>query len=631
MGQPAALLSDAPVKPIDVIQIAFGVWVELSGPPDMAVADSALEGLRPVSPAFQRREPPRSPALTLAVGPCEDTCCAIPDGVQLGAAMELVEIRDLDGPNVFLLAPAIKIELRVGRRDLSREAVSRLRGRLDQFGVADESTAGGVGALGELLAEVVRHLHRANGAVEPDLTWRELETAGHVALAFTWERRRFAIEIARLAADLALGDVPDLAERTTTIARLAKERPVPGDQPEFVRDAQRTIPIIGVTGTNGKTTTTRLCAHVLRSTGRRVGWTTTAGVFIDGECVLAGDYTGPQGAHRVLGEPGLDAAILETARGGILLRGLAYESNDVGVFLNVSPDHLGLLGIHSVDGLAQVKATVVRVTKPGGRVVLNADDPLVRGVAGSARAPVLYVSRDPESPTIRNHVSAGGSALVVDRGAIVLVRDGARQRVIDLTDVPITFAGRATHMVENTLCAAAACLAFGLTEQQVAAGLASFRNSPELNRGRLNVFDVDGATVIVDYAHNEAGLEGLLNLARTLVRDDGRLVAVIGSAGDRTDDALRGLGRIAGEMSDEVVIKETQRYLRGRATATEMSRLMLDGVAATHGTAHVEPTELDGLKAALVGRNPGDVVALMCIEQLDDVLAMLVERGRLVS
>ena len=545
--------------------------------------------------------------------------------------MELVEIRDLDGPNVFLLRPAIKLELNLGRADLTRDRLSALRRRIEPLGITDESTAGGLEALGEVLSEVVRHVHRVNGLPEPELTWRELEEPGHAALAFAWGRRSFALAAARFAADLALGIELDVRERQIDLAhRLAST--APDEEPGYVRDDARAIPIVGITGTNGKTTTTRLCAHVLRSAGRRVGWTTTAGVYVDGEQVLEGDYTGPQGAHRVLAEPGIDVAVLETARGGILLRGLAYESNDVGVLLNVSGDHLGLLGVRTVEGLAEVKATVARVTRPEGFVVLNADDPLVRGVAGGLRARQLYFSSDPTNPTVRNHLATGGAALIAEGSSVLLHLDQIQTTLVHLGDVPITFGGRAPHMVENVLGAAGACLALGLTPQEVAAGLRSFRNTPDQNSGRLNVFDLDGVSVIVDYAHNEAGLEHLLKLGRTMVGENGRLVAVIGTAGDRTDESLRSIGRIAGSLADEVVIKETERYLRGRASAAEMTSLMAEGLALTGGgPAPVASTELGGLELALSGRRSGDVVALMCIEQLPDVLALLSSTGRIAS
>ena len=160
----------------------------------------------------------------------------------------------------------------------------------------------------------------------------------------------------------------------------------------MIRDEERTIPVIAVTGTNGKTTTTRLIAHILRGTGRKVGWTSTVGVFIEGENVLEGDYTGPAGAWRVLREPGLDVAVLETARGGILLRGMACQSNDVSVMINISGDHLGLHGVQTVEGLAEVKGVVLRTTRPDGWVVLNADDPLVRGQAAGLHAPIIWVT-----------------------------------------------------------------------------------------------------------------------------------------------------------------------------------------------------------------------------------------------
>jgi cyanophycin synthetase len=546
--------------------------------------------------------------------------------------MELVEIRDLDGPNVFLLKPAIKIELKVGRRDLTRESLADLRRRLEPLGITDESTAGGVGALGDALIEVVRHVHRVNGRPEPELTWRELEEPGHVALAFSWTRRDFGRKIAQFTVDLAMGEQIDHGAQLAAITRTVSAPPSMDDAPGYLRDADRNVPILGITGTNGKTTTTRLCAHILRLSGRRVGWTSTSGVYIDGEQVLEGDYTGPQGAHRVLAEPGLDVAVIESARGGILLRGLAYESNDAGVFLNVSGDHLGLLGVRSVEVLAQVKATVVRVTRPEGYAILNADDPLVRGVAGGLRSRIFYFSQDGENPAVLNHVAAAGSALVVADGVVVLHREGKRATVVELTEVPMTFGGRAAHMVENALGAVAACLALGLTAAEVANGLRSFRNSPEHNLGRLNVFDIDGVTVIVDYAHNEAGLEQLLRLGRTFVREGGTLVAVVGSAGDRQDESVRALGKIAATFGDEVVIRGTERYLRGRASAEELTTLIADGVASGGRVpVSIEPTELAGLEVALRGRRAGDVVALMCFEQQSAVLELLASRGVLRS
>lgn len=546
--------------------------------------------------------------------------------------MQLVEIRDLDGPNVFLLRPAIKLELEVGRRDLTREALGEIRVRFEPLGISDESRSGGVGTLSELFSDAVRTMHQRAGVEAPEVVWRPLEAEDHYVLAFEWTRRRFARRVAEIAAGFGLGEICDVDSAVSELTLLLATPAEAADIPEMVADAERQVPIIGITGTNGKTTTTRLCAHILREAGRSVGWSSSSGVYIDGEQVLSGDYTGPSGARRVLQEPGLDVAVLETARGGILLRGVAYESNDVSVFTNVSADHLDMLGIRTIDGLTAVKSTVVRVTRPGGYAVLNADDSLVRGCAGGLRATPVLVSRRDDNTAVRNHVLAGGTALFVRDGALIYRRRGGEEQITTVAEIPVTYSGRAGHMLENAICAAAACLALGLSPNEVKAGLSTFRNTPELNPGRLHVYDVLGTTVVVDYAHNEAGLKHLLEFGKTYLGEDGRTVSVIGTAGDRSDEALREIGRLAGEQSDEVVIKETARYLRGRESAREMTQLLARGVeSAEHAAWSEAASELAGVEQALVGRRAGDVVVVMCIEQMDEVRSLLAQAGHLVS
>ena len=521
--------------------------------------------------------------------------------------MRVVEVRDLDWPNLFLLAPAIKLEL------------------------ADDPGDDHPAEFAASVIEACRALHRAAGHEPPQVVWRELESPGHRALAFGWSRRRFALRVADLVGRIATGGPFDLAAAGLELTAILAEAPDRDDAPQLVRDAERSVPIVGVTGTNGKTTTTRLIAHVLRQSGQKVGWSSSSGVYIEGEEVLRGDYTGPGGARRVLEEPGIDVAVLETARGGILLRGIAYESNDVGVMINISEDHLGLHGINTVAGLLATKATVVKVTRSTGTVVLNADDALVASLVDQVAAPVLFVSRRDDNPVVLTHTSGGGRALVVRDGIALEHHRGTERPLVDLADVPITHGGKAPHMVENALCAAGACLGLGLSAADVAEGLRTFRNSPDQNFGRLNVYDVGGRTVIVDYAHNEAGLENLLALAGALRGDGGRLISIIGTAGDRRDDALRELGRIAAATSDEVVIKETTKYLRGR-TAEEMNRLLGEGATAGGKTPRrYEPGEIEAMAGVLNETTAGDVVAMMCIEDLEDVRRLLLERGTLTS
>ncbi len=517
--------------------------------------------------------------------------------------MRLVEVRDLDGPNIFFLNPAIKIEL-----ELEGAPVDAV----------------------ETLKPVIDRLHHLAGVARPDMKVVSMETPDHAALAFTWHHRRFALGVADATARVATGDTLDLH------ATAAKLREIIGtsqedDVPLLVRDAERNVRAIAVTGTNGKTTTTRLIAHIARLAGWRVGWCSSTGVYIDGVEVLHGDYSGPSGARRVLTEPDLDLAVLETARGGILLRGLAYESNDVGVFVNVSGDHLGHLGVHTVEGLARVKSVVVQVTRPEGYAVLNADDPLVLAQREVIRARPFLISQHATNPEIVAHVGSGGRAVVVDAGSVVALHGEARTEIAPVGSIPITFGGRARPMIENALSGAAACLAIGLDCDTVRRGLQSFRNSADQNLGRLNLFRTGEVLVIVDFAHNEAGLESLLDFAGTLKQPRGRVIAIIGTAGDRTDEALRGIGRIAAMRSDLVIVKGTEKYLRGR-DPQELMSLYLEGLrAGGKAPVAIEPMELPALLRALGVAQPGDVIAIMAHEQIEEIVAHLRRIGEPVE
>jgi cyanophycin synthetase len=545
--------------------------------------------------------------------------------------IQLIEIRDLDGPNLFLLQPAIKLELEAALADLSADAIAALATSMEPLAPSDDERAAGPDGLGDLLLAACADLHERAGVEFPEMRWVEMESPGHWSLAFGWERRRFALEIARLLGAAATGEGVDLSLATSRLRDLLHvhtDGDDPDDRPGMIRDEDRAIPVIAVTGTNGKTTTTRLIAHILRGTGRKVGWTTTAGVFIEGENVLEGDYTGPAGAWRVLREPGLDVAVLETARGGILLRGMACESNDVSVMTNISGDHLGMHGVQTVEGLAEVKSVVLRTTRRGGWIVLNADDPLVRGQAAGLHAPIIWVTQDPENPTAVAHRHTGGRAIVAEDGWMVDAWGEDAHRLAHFEEMPITIGGQARHMIENALCAAAATLALGLSRDEIAQGLRTFGATAEDNLGRLHVYDLAGATVILDYAHNEVGLQHLLALARANIQDGGRLTAIIGTAGDRGDEALREIGRIAAEQADRVIVKETRRYLRGRASVDEMTALYLEGLATGGNPPHeVATDEPAALEIALNDLQPGDVVAMMCIESGAQSRARVEELG----
>ena len=319
--------------------------------------------------------------------------------------------------------------------------------------------------------------------------------------------------------------------------------------------------------------------------------------------------------------------MLETARGGILRRGVGVAHNDVAVVTNISADHLGLGGIHTLDQLAEVKATIVRITRSGGWVVLNADDPRTLAMRRLSRARPFVFGLDPDAPGLREAQTEGGRAATVLDGDLVVLTRGRVERLLPVLDVPVTLAGLASFNLANALAAAAAGIAAGLPTVAVLDGLRSFRPDPGQNPGRMNILDLEGRAVIVDMAHNEASLLALLEVARGLRLPGGRVMAMVGTAGDRTDELIRSLGELAARGADRVVIGEKHRYLRGRDPA-ELVRLLRQG-AATVGMADLPayPSELAGLQALAGSSGPGDVLALMAPAEREPILAWLTGQG----
>ena len=336
-----------------------------------------------------------------------------------------------------------------------------------------------------------------------------------------------------------------------------------------------------MTGTNGKTTTSRMIGHVAQRAGWSVGWSSTDGVYLDGVLVEAGDFSGPSGAGQVLRHPGVQLAVTETARGGILRRGVGVAWNDVSVVTNISADHLGVDGIETLDQLAEVKAVITRITRPSGWCVLNADDPRTFAMRTGTRAGVWVFSRDPDSPSGRAVLDAGGRVTTVLDGWVAVLRPGADPlAVVEVADVPMTLAGLSRVNVENALAVASATLALGFATEQVADGLTSFRPGED-NPGRMNLWTLPrpaggSATVVVDLAHNEAGLVALLEIMAGVRQPGARLLLGVGTAGDRGDDVLVRLGEVAALGADVVEVARKGEYLRGRPPE-EMGRLIAEG------------------------------------------------------
>lgn len=486
--------------------------------------------------------------------------------------MRLVEVRLLDGPNVYMLEPAVRIEVTVGRRRTwygdrmpARHAIVRLGARVSRRDAPR--------AIVEL-AELVRRLHRRGLGRPVRVNIHRTSEPGHWVVSYPWSDEGEAETVARLAVRVyENGGGRAVTERA--VRRLAGSEN--GRAAEWIRDRDRRIPVISISGTNGKSTTTRMVAHIARLAGKHVGVTTTDGVIVDEEIVEPGDFSGPQGAHAILGRSDVDLAVLETARGGILLRGLAYESNDASVLTNISGDHLDLQGLHTLPELAEVKSVICRVTRRKGAVILNADDSLVAAAARWVKAPVWFFSLRPTSARVRRHLARRGRAYLLE-GDWLVERSGSRgRRILRADEVPATFGGIARHNIANALAAAGGARALGFSIDQVATGLRDIRSSAESLPGRMNLYRLGNRLVIVDYAHNVAGITVLLDAAEAVIgprgRRKGTLSAIIGTAGDRPDDYLRAMAAEAGARADQLAIKESLTYLRGRTRAGVIGEL----------------------------------------------------------
>jgi cyanophycin synthetase len=333
------------------------------------------------------------------------------------------------------------------------------------------------------------------------------------------------------------------------------------------------IPIVAVTGTNGKTTTTRLIAHIFSQIYDSVGFTTTDGIYIGKHLIEKGDTTGPQSAQIILQDPTVDIAILETARGGILRSGLAFQQCDVGVILNVAADHLGLGDINSVDQMAKVKSVIAETVHADGYAVLNADDERVAAMADQVLGKVAYFSMDPENPLVRSHVQRGGIAAVYDEGCLAILQQDWVHRIEKVERVPVTLGGCAPFMIANALAASLAAFVQGVKVEQIRAALQTFRASAEQTPGRMNLFNLGHYHALVDYAHNPAGYEAVGSFVKNW---SGPAIGVVGGPGDRRDEDLIELGILSATFFDQIIVKEDDDN-RGRPRG-DSAALIVQGI-----------------------------------------------------
>jgi cyanophycin synthetase len=325
------------------------------------------------------------------------------------------------------------------------------------------------------------------------------------------------------------------------------------------------IPIIGITGTNGKTTTTRLIAHIYKQTNRTVGYTTTDGIYIGDFLVENGDNTGPQSAQLILNDPTVEVAVLECARGGILRSGLGFDQCDVGVILNVSADHLGLGDIETLADMAHLKSVLAEAVMPNGYAILNADDPLVAAMAEHLRCQIAFFAMSPDNELVRHHTQQGGLAAIYENGYLSILKGDWTLRIEQAMNIPLTLGGRAPFMIANVLAASLAAFVNGVRIEDIRAALFTFQPSVHQTPGRMNLFDLGYFHALVDYAHNPASYEALGGFVRNWT---GECVGVVGGPGDRRDEDLITLGQLSAQIFDRIIVKEdddTRGRPRGEA------------------------------------------------------------------
>lgn len=426
--------------------------------------------------------------------------------------------------------------------------------------------------------------------------------ASHNATPFLWDDDEASVGLGRYASTWPVRELPD----TATIDW----------------SAHRDIPVGIVTGTNGKTTTVRLATHILRRTNKNVGLCSTDWIAVNDRIVDRGDWSGPGGARTVLRQPDVDVAILESARGGLLRRGLGVNSASAALITNIAEDHLGDFGSQNLGELLNIKWIISRPVVDRGRLILNADDELLVAKAVQYRGEVVWFSLQAENKVVRRHVSNGGTAFLLDDDQLLSIKGDQRDPICAASDIPITLNAAARHNIANALAAAALtnCLGVGIAE--IRDGLVSM--SQDDNPGRCNVYDIDGRKVLVDFAHNPHAMQALFTMAQALPAQ--RRVLCFGQAGDRPDHAIRELARDAWAIGlDRVIVSELATYHRGRESG-EVFAIIRDELLAAGATAdqiehHDEETE--SLEAAIAWSSPGDLVIMLALGSGAEIRAQL--------
>ena len=369
------------------------------------------------------------------------------------------------------------------------------------------------------------------------------------------------------------------------------------------------IPIIAITGTNGKTTTTRLISHIVKNNGFRVGFTTSDGIYVQNSMLTKGDTTGPVSAEFILKDPTVEFAVLETARGGILRSGLGFGKCDVAVVTNIQEDHMGLSDINTLKDMANVKGVVARAVKRDGYAVLNADNEHCVSISKTTNCNIAYFSINENNPVIVEHCKKGGIAAIYENGYITIKKGEWKFRVEKASHIPLTFGGKVTFMIYNVLAATLATYVYGFTIEDIKTNLNTFIPSAAQTPGRMNIFNFKEYKVMIDFAHNADGFTGIKEFLSTI--DSPYKIGIITGTGDRRDDDIRAMGRISSQMFDHIIIRQ-DKFLRGRQ-ADDIVKLLVEGIHEDNPKKSYEyiPKEVEALKHALSLAKPGTFITAL--------------------
>jgi len=388
----------------------------------------------------------------------------------------------------------------------------------------------------------------------------------------------------------------------------------------------RSIPIIAITGTNGKTTTTRLISHVLKKIGHNVGMTCTDGIYLNDKCIHKGDDSGFDSAKTILMNNDVDAAVLETARGGLVRKGLAYNIADVGIITNITNDHLGLDGINSIEELSFTKALVGEAVKKDGFVVINADDKYSKTIINRFEAEKIYFSKFKDNPLIQENISNGKIAVFVEDNKICVVNDNRKYEIVSIKELPISYDGKLEYNIENAMAACAGLVGLNIDYCMISKGFMDFKLNIEHNRGRFNMYNYGGRKIILDYAHNIEGYKAVISSLKK-IKGGSHLIGVIGIPGDRKDDIGYAIGEICAKNLDKIVIKE-DKDKRGRKCG-EVAAILEKAILKTNKNINLKICldEVDALKYAIEISEKDDII-IVFYEKLDSLLEIVKEEPK---